>query len=156
MEPMAHEVPLRIALVRPPPGGGWAVQSGREDLIEPSESSDAMIAFDLSLRIRAPRADSQPSLLGPVTQGPPSDRFGYVNSGTRAGQAGSCWDRPAKVPLTGITRQLIERVRQQHGAGWKPGSPARPRTAVLRAQRSRCWRVAGESLPPPDRECAFS
>jgi hypothetical protein len=116
MEPMAHEVPLRIALVRPPPGGGWAVQSGREDLIEPSESSDAMIAFDLSLRIGAPRADSQPSLLGPVTQGPPSDRFVYVNSGTRAGQAGSCWDRRAKVPLTWITRQLIERVRQQHGA----------------------------------------
>jgi hypothetical protein len=75
-----------------------------------------MIAFDLSVRVGASRADGQPTLLGPVTQGPPSDRFVYVNSGTRAGQVGSCWDRRAKVPLSGITRQLIERVQRQRGA----------------------------------------
>jgi uncharacterized protein DUF5990 len=72
IEPMVREVPLRIAVVRPPPGVGWAVQSGRKDLIEPSERSDAMIAFDLSVRLGAPRPDGRPSLLGSVTRALPA------------------------------------------------------------------------------------
>jgi hypothetical protein len=65
-EPMVHEVPLRIAVVRPPLGVRWAVQSGREDLIEPSERSEAMIAFDLSVRIGAPEATARPVPVGIV------------------------------------------------------------------------------------------
>jgi hypothetical protein len=111
-----HEIPLRIIVVEPPLGVVWAVQSGRSDLIEPSERSEALIAFDVTVRVGAPRAGGQPTLLGPVTQGPPAERFLYVNSGKRAGQVNSCWDRRAKVPLTGITQQLIERVEKHSGA----------------------------------------
>jgi hypothetical protein len=109
-------VPLRIEVVQPPPGVAWAVQSGRKDLIEPSEHTDALIGFDITVRVGAPRAGAQLTLLGPVTQGSPAGRFVYVNSGRRAGQADSCWDRRAKVPLTGITQELIEQVRQRPGA----------------------------------------
>ena len=52
----------------------------------------------------------KPNFLGPVAQGPPAGRFVYVNSGTSAGQADSCWTRRAKVPLTGIGWRLIERA----------------------------------------------
>lgn len=111
-----HEIPLRIAVVRPPPGVAWAVQIGRNDLLEPSERTEDIIAFDVTVRVGAPRPGGQPALLGPVTQGPPAARFLYVNAGKRAGQADSCWDRRAKVSLTGITLQLIETVQRQAGA----------------------------------------
>jgi uncharacterized protein DUF5990 len=113
---MVDQVPLRIAVVRPPPGVAWAVQSGRDELIAPSERTEALIAFDLTVRVGAPRPGGRPNLLGRVTQGPPSDRFVYVNAGKRAGQSESCWDRRAKVPLGGITRQLIDSLQQQPGA----------------------------------------
>ncbi|HEY7635758.1 MAG TPA: DUF5990 family protein [Gemmatimonadales bacterium] len=67
------------------------------------------------VRVGAPRSGAQPSLLGRVTQGPPSARFVYVNSGVRAGQADSCWDRRAKVPITGITSHLIDSVEHKRG-----------------------------------------
>jgi len=35
----------------------------------------------------------------------------YVNSGRRAGQADTLWDRRAKIPLTTITGALIEKIR---------------------------------------------
>jgi hypothetical protein len=55
-------------------------------------------------------------VLGPVTQGPPTARFLYLNSGSRAGQLDSCWDQRAKVPVTGISRELIETIREIPGA----------------------------------------
>jgi hypothetical protein len=113
---MVNEVSLRIAVVRPPPGVVWAVQSGRNDLIEPSERTDTRIVFDVTVRVGAPRAGGGPTLLGSVTQGPPTARFLYVNSGKRAGQAASSWDRRAKVPLTGVTRELLESVERHPGA----------------------------------------
>jgi hypothetical protein len=113
---MPYEVPLRITVIQPPPKVAWAVQSGRGELIMPHEHTEALIVFDLTVRLGTPRPDGQLTLLGPVTQGPPASRFLYVNSGRRAGQADSCWDRRAKVPLTAITRELVERVRQHPGA----------------------------------------
>jgi hypothetical protein len=67
--------------------------------------------FDLTLRVGASRVDGQPILLGEFAQGPPQARFVYVNSGVRAGQTDSCWDRRAKVPLGGITLEQIDSVR---------------------------------------------
>ncbi len=113
---MPAEVTLRILVIDPPPGVAWAVQSGRTELIKALEQSAGQIVFDVSVRLGATRSDGKPALLGPVTQGTPASRFLYANSGTRAGQADSCWDRRAKVPLTGITRQLIEQARRSPGA----------------------------------------
>lgn len=111
-----HEIPLRITVVGAPLGVAWALQSGRSDLIEPGERTEALIAFDVTVRVGEPRAGGQPTFLGRVTQGPPTERFLYLNSGKRAGQVDSCWDRRAKVPLNGITQQLIESVGKQPGA----------------------------------------
>ena len=68
------------------------------------------MTFEFEVRVGT-RARGEPNFLGPFVQGPPAGRFVYINSGTLAGQADSIWTRRAKVPLTGITRALIERAR---------------------------------------------
>jgi hypothetical protein len=64
--------------------------------------------FEFELRFGAPLADGSANFLGEFAQGTPTDRFVYVNSGTRAGQAGSCWSRRAKLKLASIPKQLVE------------------------------------------------
>ena len=104
---MYHELTLRIVVMRPPSGVQWRIQSGRDDLLDPVAASADEIVFDVKVNV---------SVQGPVifrgaaTQGPQKTRFVYVNSGTRAGQVDSCWDRRAKISLTAITRAQIDRA----------------------------------------------
>jgi hypothetical protein len=37
-------------------------------------------------------------------------RFIYINIGKSAGQFGSCWERRLKIPLGGITWEMIEKA----------------------------------------------
>ena len=56
------------------------------------------------------RGEGLPNFLGPLTQGPPGGRFLYIDIGKSAGQPGCVWDRRIKVPLGGITWEMIEQV----------------------------------------------
>jgi hypothetical protein len=56
------------------------------------------------------RGDGLPNFLGPLTQGPPTGRFIYIDIGKLAGQSDSQWERRIKVPLGGITWELIGQV----------------------------------------------
>ena len=101
---MYHELTLRIVVVRPPSGVEWRVQSGRDELLAPRSASPDTIAFEVNVNV----TKQGPVIFrGAVTQGPPKARFVYVNSGTRAGQVASCWDRRAKISLVGITRAQV-------------------------------------------------
>jgi hypothetical protein len=114
MMEMHDELPLRIVVTNPPAGVTFAVQRGRHGLLPPTRrTADAMV-FDFTVRVG--ERDGKPNFLGEFAQGTPADRFVYVNSGTSAGQAGSCWQRRAKVKLSGITRELIGRALVQPGA----------------------------------------
>jgi hypothetical protein len=66
--------------------------------------------FAITLRLGPPLANGSFNFLGEFAQGPPSDRFIYINSGALAGQAGSCWERRAKLKLAGIPRLVVEAV----------------------------------------------
>ena len=101
------EVHLRVMILRPPANVEFRLQRGRSQLVPPTKVTASNIRFDFALRVRQPRPTTPPSLVGAVAQGPPSSRFVYINTGVRAGQPGSCWDRRAKVPLAGITSDLI-------------------------------------------------
>ena len=136
---MSFGVALRITVEQPPPGVSWAVQSGRSELIEPSERTETAITFDVAVRVGVSRTDGRPTVLGPVTQGSPTGRFLYLNSGSRAGQPDSCWDRRAKVPLTGINRELIDTIRET------PGAHLEARIAGTRLTHARSRR-AGQPL----------
>lgn len=104
----SREIALRITLVNPPSGVVFCLQRGRSDLASCTEASGEQVSFDFTLRVHGDRSSGPPNLRGDFAQGPPAARFVYVNSGTSAGQKDSCWTRRAKVPLSGITWELIE------------------------------------------------
>ena len=100
-------ITFRITLLHPPRGVVFRLQRGRSELIAPSFESAGSVSFEFTLRVASDEAGRPPRLLGPFAQGPPNARFVYVNSGKQAGQAESCWDRRAKVPLRDISVSLI-------------------------------------------------
>lgn len=109
------EIPLRITLVHPPSRVVFCLQRGRAELVSPTEAAGEQVSFDFTLRVHGDRTSGPPNLRGAFAQGPPATRFVYVNSGTLAGQDGSCWTRRAKVPLSGITWELIEQAMSNPG-----------------------------------------
>lgn len=112
---MDPELPLRIVVLRPPTGVTFAVQRGRFELLPPSAATRDSLVFDFTVRVGSGK-DGVPNFLGPYAQGTPADRFVYVNSGTSAGQTGSCWSRRAKVRTRGIGWEMIEEVLATPGA----------------------------------------
>ncbi len=105
---MNRSLPLRITLIKPPHGVPFCLQQGKADLVPPSTDSGENVSFDFTVNIANNRTHGPPNFRGPFVQGPPGGRFIYINSGTYAGQADSCWSRRAKIPLSGITWDLIE------------------------------------------------
>ena len=105
----AAEVRLRISVLEPPAGVQFRLQEGRADLIAPTRMTAEGLQFEFNLRLGPPRR-GRPNFLGPAAQGPPDGRFVYINSGRRAGQQGTVWDRRAKIPLGGITSALLDMV----------------------------------------------
>jgi hypothetical protein len=124
------EIAIRVIVVDPPAGVMLAVQLGRSDLHQPTRSSGHAVSFDFTVRVRP--VGNTVNVLGGFSQGPPAARFVYVNSGTYAGDQTSSWGRRAKVPLSGISPQLLREleatpgsVLETHIAGKaKDGGPA--------------------------------
>ncbi len=106
-----REAALRVVIDGPPPGVVFQLQRGRADLAPPVSRTAEQIVFEFSVGVGR-RPNGAPNFLGPFTQGPPAERFVYINSGTLAGQVESCWTRRAKVPLTDITWTLIDEARR--------------------------------------------
>jgi hypothetical protein len=138
-------LPLRIVVVDPPSGVVFALQRGRSELESPTVAAGEESTFALSVRV-GPRSDPSPNFLGPFAQGPKGGRFVYVNAGTLAGQADSCWTRRAKVSLEGITWALVDealagpgKVLEARLAGTgRDGGPACATVPLLGGG----WRVA--------------
>lgn len=101
---------LRLIVTEPLPGVTVLMQRGKSDLLAPTASTETLI-FDF--HVLADLAEDPPRLTGEFAQGPPAKRFVYINSGTYAGQVGTCWSRRAKVPITGISESLaVEAIRK--------------------------------------------
>ena len=82
------------------------VQRGKDELLPPTSVSDSEISFDFDITVDV--TGDGANFLGKYAQGPKDARFVYVNSGTYAGQTGTCWSRRAKLSLMSITRKQIE------------------------------------------------
>ncbi len=135
---------MRVTVRRPPPGVAFAVQRGSSELLEPSTRAPDAWVFDFTVRVGASPAGDPPRLLGPFTQGPPSARFVYVNTGQRAGQPASPWSRRAKLPLRGITASMIQAALRTPGARIEAefegqGRDGGPTCATV---KTTVWRVA--------------
>ena len=125
---MEYELTLRIVVQGPPTGVDFGLQRGRGskfETIQRQRSTLKDLQFEFTVRAQVHRKGLPPLLLGPLVQGPPADRFIYIDIGTYAGQAGTQWSRRMKVPLKGITASLINEVVNQSSLvleAWVPGT----------------------------------
>ena len=107
---VGDELQIRIRVAAPPANVRFQVQRGRDGLEPSVRRSSSSIEFEFPVRVGTQK-DGSPNFLGPFAQGPPHVRFVYINSGTLAGDAQSCWTRRAKVPLIGISWALVRKAR---------------------------------------------
>ena len=104
-------VTLRIVLVDPPTGVDFGIQEGKGNeykTIAIQRSKVGNLQFDCAITVKGDRADGPPNFVGPVAQGPPTGRFIYIDIGKSAGQIDSCWQRRIKIPLQGITWEMLD------------------------------------------------
>lgn len=107
------ELHLTIILEAPPAGVDIGVQQGKGNdyqTIQTQRSKGGDLRFECVVTVKDNREDGLPNFLGPLTQGPPTDRFIYLDIGKLAGQASSVWERRIKVPLASLTWKQIEQV----------------------------------------------
>lgn len=144
---MERELPLRIIVEQPPAGVYFGLQKGsgtNYETVQTVTSKTDDLHFDFSVRVQQGK-DGLPNFLGPFVQGPTHARFVYLDIGTPAGQTNTPWSRRLKIPLTGITWNLIGKASKPSAsflearvagtgkdggptcgtikpfAGWKPG-----------------------------------
>lgn len=112
----SRDLMIRVVVRGAPPGVKFAMQRGKSELLEPSRHSEAELVFDVPVRVVAKPGSSAPNVLGPYAQGPASDRFLYLNSGTMAGQADTGWTRRAKIKTAAISWALVDAAVAQGSA----------------------------------------
>jgi hypothetical protein len=109
-----HEVTLRVNVNKPLAGVVMRVQEGKDRLVPPCETSRDRISFEFPITVDM--SSAKPNFLGKFAQGPKDGRFVYVNSGSYAGQAGTKWNRRAKITLMKITAEQVRKVVETPGS----------------------------------------
>jgi hypothetical protein len=139
-------LPLRIIVVDPPPGILWALQLGQEEIVKPSATSQRRVCFEFAVEVVTDSSARRFRLRGPAVQGPAGKRFVYLRMGAYAGQVGATAGWRAKIGLEGISRELIDKLKEKRAgvlevqfAGTSPkGGPACATVPLLGTG----WRVA--------------
>ena len=109
---MDQEITLRIVVESPPEGVAFGLQKGSGNNYETVQRQQSMsedLSFEFTTRLKREK-DVPPNFLGSFVQGPKKDRFVYIDIGTYAGQADTIWSRRLKVPLKGITWEMIHQI----------------------------------------------
>lgn len=107
---MDREVTLQIVLERPPSGVDFGLQKGRGskyETVQTQRSDGKDLRFEFAVTVKPDGKSPYPDFGGPFVQGLSGGRFVYIDIGTSAGQADSCWSRRLKIPLTGLTPEMI-------------------------------------------------
>jgi Family of unknown function (DUF5990) len=109
---MDQELNFRVILETPPAGVDYGLQKGGGsdyEVTQKQRSKTGDLRFEFSARVKEGK-DGQPVFLGPFVQGPPQERFVYLDIGTYAGQTGTPWSRRLKIPLRGITWNEVKQA----------------------------------------------
>ena len=110
---MEQELTFHIILEKPPAGVDFALQKGKGrdyEIIQKQRSGAGDLRFEFTARAAAGKG-SEPNLLGPFVQGPTGARFVYIGIGAFVGQV-SPWSRRLKIPLSGITTDMVKRIEK--------------------------------------------
>jgi len=102
---MEQELKLRIILESPTKGVDFALQKGKGhayEMVQKQRSNGKDLKFEFSVKAEGNR------FTGPFVQGPPAERFVYIDIGACAGQTDTQWSRRLKVPLRDITTEMIK------------------------------------------------
>jgi hypothetical protein len=109
---MDQEVNFCVILESPPPGVDYGLQKGGGsdyEVTQKQRSKTGDLRFEFDARVKEGK-DGQPVFLGPFVQGPPHERFVYLDIGTYAGQSDTPWGRRLKIPLRGITWNEVKQA----------------------------------------------
>lgn len=110
---MEGEIALRIVLENPTFGVDFGLQQGKGanyQVLQKQRAIDNNLLFDFFLKVkRSPQKN--PIFLGALAHGTPKERFVYINIGASAGQINTVWNRRLKIPLSGITWEMLARCQ---------------------------------------------
>ncbi len=109
---MNQELSIRIILESPPAGVDFGIQKGsgnKYETILKQKSGKGDLCFDFKISIKESKT-SLYNFTGPYVQGPPKERFIYIDIGTAAGQINSVWTRRLKIPLKDISFETIDQM----------------------------------------------
>lgn len=114
---MEKQLTFRIVLKKPPSGVDFALQKGKGsnyEIIQKQRSGTRDLYFEFTARAVPGAEGADPNLLGPFVQGPSGARFVYIGIGAFVGQV-SGWSRRLKIPLSGITAEMLHRIEKDPG-----------------------------------------
>lgn len=111
---MNQEILLHIILEKPPSDVDFALQKGKGsnyETIQKQRSNTQDLHFEFTVNVKGDKHnDALPDFLGVFVQGPSYERFIYIDIGASAGQKDSVWSRRLKIPLKGISWEIIDQM----------------------------------------------
>ncbi len=123
---MLERVSFRFHVLDAPVGVQFALQSGKDQLLQRVVAGSEPLTFEFDLRLQT-GPDGLPNFLGDCAQGPRDSRFVYLCAGRRAGQIGTDWDRRAKLGLRSIGWELLANLEKERGSFLECTIPGRAR-----------------------------
>ena len=110
---MDKQITFSITLEQPPAGVDYGLQKGsgsNYETVQKQRSVSKDLHFEFTVSVRRREDSSTPDFRGPFVQGPVNERFVYIDIGTYAGQSDSVWGRRLKIPLYGISFEMIDKL----------------------------------------------
>lgn len=108
---MDQQIKFSIILKTPPAGIDYALQKGsgsKYETVQTQRSVSKDLQFEFTAMLKRSKGAHAPDFGGPFVQGPGDGRFVYIDIGTYAGQWGTEWSRRLKIPLSGISFEMVE------------------------------------------------
>ncbi len=109
---MNQELSIKIILENPTKGVDFGIQKGsgsKYETIQKQRSELQDLNFEFNINAKTTK-DSIPDFSGPIVQGNKNERFIYIDIGKCAGQLDTFWSRRLKIPLKGITIEMINQL----------------------------------------------
>ena len=94
----------------------YGIQKGsgsKYETVQKQLSNSTDLSFEIKVQLKAGEKN-EPVFFGPFAQGPPKERFIYIDIGTYAGQKNTPWSRRLKIPLKGISKTVIEKLKSDN------------------------------------------